>query len=134
MINEHDILRIADFGLARLFNPEDSRKCYSPQVATRWYRAPEILWGAQIYGPSIDIFSAGCVFAEMLRGVPLFAVKYIYFIEEMFEIDDFVMFREILILNSLHLLSEHSEVHRQHGLRLKIYQIIIKLGNLISFN
>lgn len=41
-------------------------------VATRWYRAPEILWGTQIYGPSIDMWSTGCVYAEMLRGVPLF--------------------------------------------------------------
>ncbi|KAL7023867.1 hypothetical protein ACKWTF_012820 [Chironomus riparius] len=73
LINEHDVLRIADFGLARLFNPDDSRKCYSPQVATRWYRPPEILWGAQIYGCKIDIWGAGLVFAEMLRGVPLFA-------------------------------------------------------------
>lgn len=75
LINEYDVLRIADFGLARLFEPDDHRKCYSPQVATRWYRAPEILWGAQIYGPKIDIWGAGLVFAEMLRGVPLFAVK-----------------------------------------------------------
>lgn len=75
LINEHDVLKIADFGLARLYNPEESRKCYSPQVATRWYRAPEILWGTQIYGSSIDMWAVGCVFAEMLRGVPLFAVR-----------------------------------------------------------
>lgn len=75
LINEHDVLKLADFGLARLYNPEEMRKCYSPQVATRWYRAPEILWGTQIYGPSIDLWSVGCVFAEMLRGVPLFAVR-----------------------------------------------------------
>lgn len=75
LINEHDVLKIADFGLARLYNSEETRKCYSPQVATRWYRAPEILWGTQIYGPSIDMWAVGCVFAEMLRGVPLFAVR-----------------------------------------------------------
>ncbi|CRL05800.1 CLUMA_CG018828, isoform A [Clunio marinus] len=73
LINEHDVLKLADFGLARLYNPDEPRKCYSPQVATRWYRAPEILWGTQIYGPSIDMWSVGCVFAEMLRGVPLFS-------------------------------------------------------------
>ena len=39
------------------------------------YRAPEILYGAQIYGPSIDNWAVGCVFAEMLRGVPLFPVR-----------------------------------------------------------
>lgn len=75
LINEHDVLKIADFGLARLYSPEETRKCYSPQVATRWYRAPEILWGTQIYSASIDMWAVGVVFAEMLRGVPLFAVS-----------------------------------------------------------
>ncbi|XP_055617343.1 cyclin-dependent kinase 20 [Toxorhynchites rutilus septentrionalis] len=73
LIDKKDVLKIADFGLARLFNDQDSSKVYSPQVATRWYRAPEILWGCQTYGPCIDMWAAGCVFAEMLRGVPLFA-------------------------------------------------------------
>jgi cell cycle related kinase len=36
LISEYDVLRIADFGLARLFNPDEPKKCYSPQVATRW--------------------------------------------------------------------------------------------------
>jgi serine/threonine protein kinase len=75
-------LKIADFGLARIFTPDDNRKCYSPQVATRWYRAPEILWGTQIYGPSIDLWSAGCCFAEMLRGVPLFSVRILTFSQD----------------------------------------------------
>lgn len=44
LINQFDVLKIADFGLARIYKPENIRKCYSPQVATRWYRAPEILW------------------------------------------------------------------------------------------
>lgn len=73
LIDSKDVLKIADFGLARLFNDQDPTKVYSPQVATRWYRAPEILWGCQTYGPSIDLWAAGCVFAEMLRGVPLFS-------------------------------------------------------------
>lgn len=73
LIDSKDVLKIADFGLARLFNDQDAQKVYSPQVATRWYRAPEILWGCQMYGPSIDMWATGCVFAEMLRGVPLFA-------------------------------------------------------------
>ncbi|XP_058463594.1 cyclin-dependent kinase 20 [Malaya genurostris] len=73
LIDKLDVLKIADFGLARLYNDQDTTKVYSPQVATRWYRAPEILWGCQTYGPSIDMWAVGCVFAEMLRGVPLFA-------------------------------------------------------------
>ncbi|KAL9900603.1 cyclin-dependent kinase 20 [Glossina fuscipes fuscipes] len=73
LINGNDILKIADFGLARLYFPEANNRLYSPQVSTRWYRAPEILWGCQKYGPPVDIWAAGCVLAEMLRGVPLFA-------------------------------------------------------------
>lgn len=73
LVTETGTLKIADFGLARLFKPLDPSRCYSPQVSTRWYRAPEILWGGNQYGPAIDLWAAGCVFAEMLRGVALFA-------------------------------------------------------------
>ncbi|XP_029408527.1 cyclin-dependent kinase 20 [Bactrocera dorsalis] len=73
LLSEDEKLKIADFGLARLHFPKDENKVYSPQVSTRWYRAPEILWGSQKYGPAVDMWAAGCVFAEMLRGVPLFS-------------------------------------------------------------
>lgn len=75
LISEEGTLKIADFGLARLYAKDDPEKLYSPQVSTRWYRAPEILWGAQKYGPPIDMWAVGCVLAEMLRGVPLFSVS-----------------------------------------------------------
>lgn len=76
LINENGILKLADFGLARLLKPEDvGRRPFSPQVASRWYRAPEILYGCQTYGTAIDMWATGCVFAEMLRGIPLFAVS-----------------------------------------------------------
>uniref|UniRef100_A0A0K8VQY7 Cyclin-dependent kinase 20 n=1 Tax=Bactrocera latifrons TaxID=174628 RepID=A0A0K8VQY7_BACLA len=73
LLSEDEKLKIADFGLARLHFPKDESKLYSPQVSTRWYRAPEILWGSQKYGPAVDMWASGCVFAEMLRGVPLFS-------------------------------------------------------------
>ncbi|XP_017482010.1 PREDICTED: cyclin-dependent kinase 20 [Rhagoletis zephyria] len=73
LISEDESLKIADFGLARLYFPKEENKLYSPQVSTRWYRAPEILWGSQKYSPAVDMWAAGCVFAEMLRGVPLFS-------------------------------------------------------------
>lgn len=71
MIDEADRLKIADFGLSRLFCVEQEAEqevCYSPQVASRWYRAPELLWGSPKYGSAIDMWAVGCVFAEMLRG------------------------------------------------------------------
>ncbi|KMZ04975.1 cyclin-dependent kinase 20 isoform X1 [Drosophila simulans] len=73
LISDTDMLKIADFGLARLYFPEEESRLYSPQVSTRWYRAPEILFGSQKYGTGVDMWAAGCVVAEMLRGVPLFA-------------------------------------------------------------
>lgn len=72
LISHMDVLKIADFGLARLHFPDEEGRLYSPQVSTRWYRAPEILWGSQKYGPAVDMWACGNVLAEMLRGVPLF--------------------------------------------------------------
>jgi cyclin-dependent kinase 7 len=57
-------LRLADFGLSRIFGSPNPR--YTAQVATVWYRAPELLLGASRYGPAVDIWSAGCIFAEMM--------------------------------------------------------------------
>jgi len=45
---------------------------FSPNVVTIWYRSPELLFGADIYGPAVDIWSAGCVFAEMMLRAPFF--------------------------------------------------------------
>lgn len=78
MIDNNNLLKIADFGLSRIYHANEDR-LYSPQVASRWYRAPELLWGSPKYGPPVDIWAAGCVFAEMLRGVPLFSVKISFF-------------------------------------------------------
>ncbi|XP_043275798.1 cyclin-dependent kinase 20-like [Venturia canescens] len=71
LINSQGLLKIADFGLARLMW-QDSSKAYSHQVATRWYRAPELLYGARFYSDSIDMWSVGCIFGEMLNNSPLF--------------------------------------------------------------
>ncbi|KYN34362.1 Cell division protein kinase 20 [Trachymyrmex septentrionalis] len=71
LISEKGILKIADFGLSRLMW-KDGTKPYSHQVATRWYRAPELLYGARYYTFAIDIWSIGCIFGEMLNTSPLF--------------------------------------------------------------
>ena len=57
------LLKIADFGLARTFGLP--LKSYTHEVVTLWYRAPEILLGAKEYSTPIDIWSIGCIFAEM---------------------------------------------------------------------
>ncbi|RNF10246.1 protein kinase [Trypanosoma cruzi] len=58
-------LRLGDFGLSRVWDTEASM---THEVASRWYRAPESLLGQRHYGPEIDVWSSGCVFAELLRG------------------------------------------------------------------
>lgn len=61
-------LKLGDFGLARLFGSPDRR--FTHQVFALWYRAPELLFGAKHYGPVVDIWAAGCIFAELLLRRP----------------------------------------------------------------
>ncbi len=67
LINENCDLKICDFGLARIQDPQ-----MTGYVSTRYYRAPEIMLTWQKYGVEVDIWSAGCIFAEMIDGRPLF--------------------------------------------------------------
>nr|CAH8827370.1 unnamed protein product [Trichobilharzia regenti] len=71
LISSTGILKIADFGLARVFE-NSSERLYSHQVATRWYRAPELLYGAKKYTNSVDLWAIGCIFGELLNNSPLF--------------------------------------------------------------
>lgn len=70
LLDDQGILKICDFGLARLYS--DPLKPYTQPVVTLWYRAPELLLGAKTYTPAIDIWSVGCIFAEWLRRKTLF--------------------------------------------------------------
>lgn len=71
LINESGELKLADFGLARAFGIPV--RCYSAEVVTLWYRPPDVLFGAKLYTTSIDMWSAGCIFAELANaGRPLF--------------------------------------------------------------
>uniref|UniRef100_A0A7N0T8W5 Protein kinase domain-containing protein n=1 Tax=Kalanchoe fedtschenkoi TaxID=63787 RepID=A0A7N0T8W5_KALFE len=67
LIDPNGELKIADFGLANCFNPRP-KKPMTSRVVTLWYRAPELLLGSTDYGIGIDLWSAGCVLAEMLQG------------------------------------------------------------------
>jgi len=70
LINRKGDLKLADFGLARAVGiPVRS---YSHEVVTLWYRAPEVLMGSRKYSTPIDIWSIGCILAEMVTGRPLF--------------------------------------------------------------
>jgi cyclin-dependent kinase 2 len=64
------VIKLADFGLARAF--QVPLHTYTHEVVTLWYRAPEILLGDKHYSPAVDIWSVGCIFAEMATKQPLF--------------------------------------------------------------
>ncbi|PPS09410.1 hypothetical protein GOBAR_AA11239 [Gossypium barbadense] len=77
LANANCKLKICDFGLARVaFNDTPTTIFWTDYVATRWYRAPELCGSFfSKYTPAIDIWSIGCIFAEVLTGKPLFPGK-----------------------------------------------------------
>lgn len=70
MITENGIIKIGDFGLARGYGIPVTN--YSNEVVTLWYRPPDVLLGNKDYMTTIDIWSIGCIFAEMVTGKALF--------------------------------------------------------------
>ncbi|NXK56736.1 CDK3 kinase, partial [Chauna torquata] len=70
LINEAGAIKLADFGLARAFGVP--LRTYTHEVVTLWYRAPEILLGCKYYSTAVDIWSIGCIFAEMVTRKALF--------------------------------------------------------------
>jgi serine/threonine protein kinase len=89
----------ADFGLARAFGiPVRS---YTHEVVTLWYRAPDVLMGSRKYSTPVDIWSVGCIFAEMANGRPLVAG-----VSEADQLDR--IFRYVPYLRSVHCRSSSS--------------------------
>uniref|UniRef100_H2ZE76 Protein kinase domain-containing protein n=1 Tax=Ciona savignyi TaxID=51511 RepID=H2ZE76_CIOSA len=71
LLNNKGEIKLADFGLARFYNKDEPRP-YTNRVITLWYRPPELLLGEETYTPSIDIWSCGCILAELFTKKPLF--------------------------------------------------------------
>jgi cyclin-dependent kinase 7 len=68
LIDEEGRLKLADFGLAKIFGSPD--RSLSHQACTLWYRAPELLFGARSYGEGADMWAVGCIFAELMTRKP----------------------------------------------------------------
>ena len=66
----NNIIKVADLGLGRAFSVPV--KSYTHEIVTLWYRAPEVLLGGSHYSTPVDIWSVGCIFAELARKQPLF--------------------------------------------------------------
>ncbi|KYR00380.1 p34-cdc2 protein [Tieghemostelium lacteum] len=71
LIDRMGALKLADFGLARAISIPV--RLYTHEIVTLWYRAPEVLLGSKTYSVPVDIWSVGCIFAEMLTKKPLFS-------------------------------------------------------------
>nr|KAF6416618.1 nemo like kinase [Molossus molossus] len=74
LVNSNCVLKICDFGLARVEELDESRHM-TQEVVTQYYRAPEILMGSRHYSNAIDIWSVGCIFAELLGRRILFQAQ-----------------------------------------------------------
>jgi len=76
LLNSECLVKVADFGLARSIDApkEDGgrQQVLTDYVATRWYRAPEILLGSTTYTKGVDMWSVGCILGELLGGKPMF--------------------------------------------------------------
>lgn len=72
LINSDSTIKLCDFGLARAVESDQEVDDLTDYVATRWYRAPEILFGSNTYDFSVDMWAAGCILAELVSGRPLF--------------------------------------------------------------
>ncbi|GLT26357.1 hypothetical protein SLA2020_014320 [Shorea laevis] len=70
LIDNNGTLKIADFGLASFYDPHQSQPLTS-RVVTLWYRPPELLLGATYYGTAVDLWSTGCILAELYAGKPI---------------------------------------------------------------
>ncbi|KAD4179484.1 hypothetical protein E3N88_28075 [Mikania micrantha] len=70
LIDNNGILKIGDFGLATIFN-SSQRQPLTSRVVTLWYRPPELLLGSTDYGIAVDLWSAGCILAELFAGKPI---------------------------------------------------------------
>ena len=90
LVCKNGVVKLCDFGFARLLSKalvlENLQLAivvfaagpggkYTEYVATRWYRAPELLVGDTQYGPPVDVWAIGCLFAELLTGQPLWPGK-----------------------------------------------------------
>lgn len=70
MLNDLGQVKLIDFGLSKTYGTPE--RVHTNNVTTRYYKAPEILFGARHYGPAIDIWAAGCIFGELILREILF--------------------------------------------------------------
>ena len=70
-MDENSIVKIGDFGSSRIM-PETINNNLTPMIGTKWYKAPEVLFGSKNYDKSVDIWSFGCIITELFLLEPIF--------------------------------------------------------------
>ena len=68
LMNDENVVKICDFGSAKILD----QKLNTPYIVSRYYRAPELIFGNSNYTTTIDVWSVGCVIAELMLGQPIF--------------------------------------------------------------
>ncbi|KAL5017828.1 hypothetical protein ScPMuIL_003550 [Solemya velum] len=133
LVSKASVVKLCDFGFARtLAQPGES---YTDYVATRWYRAPELLVGDTKYGKAVDIWAVGCLLSEMLTGEPLFPgdsdIDQLYHIVKVFG-NLTPRHREVFLRNPLFVGMRLPEVREVIPLEKKFNKISAQLLNLMK--
>ena len=105
LLNAECLAKVADFGLARSLtqSEDEAQPMLTDYVATRWYRAPEILLGSNSYQKAVDVWSIGCIIGEMYLGKPMFRGKStLDQIEKVFSVTGMPNKEEIASIDSPH--------------------------------
>lgn len=108
LIDRNGMLKIGDFGLANHFSP-NQKKPLTSRVVTLWYRSPELLLGSTNYGVGIDLWSAGCLLAEMFAGRPIMPARTEVICNNGIK---FLHSMMLSILYTLHLCYQVEQLHR----------------------
>lgn len=126
LLDRRGALKLADFGLGRAFGlPMQS---YTHEIVTLWYRPPEVLLGAQRYSCAVDVWGAGCIFAEMAAKQPLFLGD--SEIDQIFKIFQFLVFGCVAEFNGVkkwELVVLFGQILKNKSFSLRVGCILIKI-------
>jgi hypothetical protein len=133
LIAPDGVVKLGDFGLARVYDP-NSLDSMSHQVATRWYRPPELLFASRNYTPSVDIWSAGAIIAELMTLSPLFPGNNdIDQISKVFEVMGTPTKNSWPVSDLLHLFLVISSRHRNSMISLTLEKLSFQIWLLSPF-
>eukprot|EP00316_Scyphosphaera_apsteinii_P016354 CAMPEP_0119308618 /NCGR_PEP_ID=MMETSP1333-20130426/11566_1 /TAXON_ID=418940 /ORGANISM="Scyphosphaera apsteinii, Strain RCC1455" /LENGTH=375 /DNA_ID=CAMNT_0007312435 /DNA_START=110 /DNA_END=1237 /DNA_ORIENTATION=+ len=152
LLNEECLCKVADFGLARSLKAmqrgEENASVLTDYVATRWYRAPEILLGSTCYTKAVDMWALGCIISEMFLGKPLLpGTSTMNQLEKIFEVTGMPSDADVKAINSTFaetmissLASTGQPSEARHNLHAKLKglgtpdEAIDMISNLMHFN